>query len=54
MVRYMAKEERKEFWQVRKESREAVDKALASRSFADKLKIMEKMKANHDAMRGVK
>ncbi len=50
MIKYMTSEERARFWQAREESRRAVDKALASRSFTDKLKIMEKMKGNHEAM----
>ena len=52
MIKYIT--ELDKFWQARKESREAVDKALASRSFTDKLKIMEKMKVHHDAMRRAK
>ena len=52
MIKYMT--ELDKFWQIRKKSRDAVDKALASRSPEDKLKITEKMRANHDAMRRAK
>jgi len=44
----------KKFWQSRKKSRDAVDKDLASRSFPEKLVIMGKMNANHEAMRNMK
>ncbi len=44
----------KKFWQTRKESRDAVDKALASRSFTEKLVIADKMHAHHKAMRNAK
>lgn len=44
----------KKFWETRKKSREAVDKALESRSFTEKLVIMDKMNANHKAMRNAK
>ena len=54
MIKYMTSEESDKFWQARKESRDAVDKALASRSPEDKLKITQKMRANHDAMRRAK
>lgn len=44
----------KAFWETRKKSRDAVDKALASRSFTEKLVIADKMHAHHAAMRNAK
>ena len=44
----------KAFWKTRKKSRDAVDKALAGRTFTEKLVITDKMHANHEAMRKAK
>jgi len=44
----------KKFWESHRKSREAVDKELASRSFSEKLVIMDKMNANHEAMRNAR
>ncbi len=44
----------KEFWQAHKESRDAIDKDIASRSPAKQRVIKMKMQANHMAMRNAK
>ncbi len=44
----------KKFWQAHKESREAVDKDIASRSPEEQHIIKAKMRANHEAMRNAR
>ena len=44
----------KKFWKAHKESRDAVDKDIASRSPAKQRVIRTKMRANHMAMRNAK
>ena len=41
----------KKFWQAHKESRDAIDRDIASRSPAEQRVIKAKMRANHTAMR---
>jgi hypothetical protein len=43
-----------EFWKARLKSREALGKYFASLPFSKKIDIIEKMRANHDAMRNAK
>ena len=42
------------FWETRKKSRNAVDEKLSRLSFTEKLVIVDKMHANHTAMRNAK
>lgn len=44
----------KKFWQAHKESRDAIDKDIASRPPAEQRVIRAKMYANHTAMRSAK
>ena len=44
----------KKFWKAHKESRDAIDKDIASRSPAKQRIIRAKMHANHTAMRNAK
>ena len=42
------------FWQAHKESRDAIDKVIASRPPKERLMVREKMRTNHAAMRNAK
>lgn len=44
----------KKFWQVHKESRDAVDRDFANRPPTEQLVIKAKMRACHEAMRNAK
>ena len=44
----------KKFWQAHKESRDAIDRDIASRPITEQRVIMAKMRANHEAMRNAK
>lgn len=44
----------KKFWQTHKESRDAIDKDIASRPLKERLMVREKMRANHAAMRNAR
>ncbi len=42
------------FWQAHKESKNAIERDIASRPLAEQLLIRAKMQANHTAMRSAK
>lgn len=44
----------KAFWEIRKKSRNAVDRNLSGLSFTEKLVIADKMRAHHEALRKAK
>ena len=43
-----------EFWRRHRESRKKIDEELANLPYEKKLEILEKMQANHEAMRNAK
>lgn len=48
---YLSVKEQEEFWREHAEARRKLDEEWAKLSFTEKLRLHEKMKANHKAMR---